>query len=196
MALPRGPTPRRCLDVSASGAADRRAWPSGDLHEVAQGGGCRVGAAVARGGGARLFRRPVLLVEVGAEVGDVSAVTPDTPPLPLPRVLVAQGLEFRFDLAMMVHILADLHVLGGSFPLGPRVAVLPVPLQPLMRLRMMARLGTLVACLGLAMGLGGGCGCWCGRCKGSLMTKFSGSGYSWSPRRPRVARWDWVPQRR
>ena len=30
----------------------------------------------------------------------------------------------------MVHILADLHVLGGSFPLGPRVAVLLVPLQP------------------------------------------------------------------
>ena len=31
---------------------------------------------------------------------------------------------------MMVCILADLHVLGGSFPLGPRMQVLPVPLQP------------------------------------------------------------------
>ena len=64
-------------------------------------------------------------------MGNVSAVTPDTQPLPLRRVLVAQSLQLRFDLAMMVHILADLHVLGGSFPLGPRVAVLPVPLQPL-----------------------------------------------------------------
>ena len=103
---------------------------SGDLHEVAQGGGSRVGAALAPGGGARLISRPVLLVEVGTEVGDVSAVTPDTPPPPLARVLVAKGLEFRFDLAMIVHILADLHVLGGGFPMGPGVAVLPVPLQP------------------------------------------------------------------
>ena len=44
-------------------------------------------------------------------------------------MLVAHGLELRFDLAMMVHILADLHILGGSFPLGPRVSVLPVSLQ-------------------------------------------------------------------
>ena len=42
-------------------------------------------------------------------------------------MLVAQGLELRFDLAMMVHTLADL---GDSVPLSPRVAVLPVPLQP------------------------------------------------------------------
>ena len=69
-------------------------------------------------------------MEVGAEVGNVSAVTPDTPPPPLPRVLVDQGLELRFDLAMMIHILTDLHVLGGRFPLGPGVAVLRVPLQP------------------------------------------------------------------
>ena len=69
-------------------------------------------------------------MEVGAEVGDVSAVTPDMPPLPLPRVLVAEGLELRFDIAMMVHILADLHVVRGRFPLGPGVAVLPVPRQP------------------------------------------------------------------
>ena len=31
---------------------------------------------------------------------------------------------------MIVHILADLHLLGGSFYLGPRVAVLLVSLQP------------------------------------------------------------------
>ena len=68
-------------------------------------------------------------MEVGAEVGDISAVTPDRPPLLLPRVLLAQGLELRFNLAMMVHILAYLHVLGGSFPLQQRVPVLPVPLQ-------------------------------------------------------------------
>ena len=104
--------------------------PSGYLHEVAQGGGSRLGAALAWGGGSRLFSRPVLLVEVGAEVGDVSAVTPDTPPLLLPRVLLAQGLELRFNLARMVHILADLHVLAGTLSLGPRVAVLPVPHQP------------------------------------------------------------------
>ena len=87
-------------------------------------------AAIALGGGAQLFSRPVLLVEVGPEIGDVSAVTPDTPPLLLPRVLVAQGLELRFDVSMMVHILADLHVLGRSFPLGPSVTILPVGLQP------------------------------------------------------------------
>ena len=97
-------------------------------------------------------------MDVGAEVGNVSSVTPDTPPLPLPRVLMTQGLEFSFNLAMMVHILADLHVLGGSFPLGPRVAVLPANSSPRMRLRMLARLGSLVACWGLAMGLGACCG--------------------------------------
>ena len=63
--------------------------------------GSRVGAALARVGGARPLSQPLLLVEVGGEVGDVSAVTPDTPPLPLPRVLVAQGLKLRFDLVMM-----------------------------------------------------------------------------------------------
>ena len=31
---------------------------------------------------------------------------------------------------MMLQILADLHVLEGSIPLGPSVAVLRVPLQP------------------------------------------------------------------
>ena len=86
-------------------------------------------ATLARAGGVRLSSRPVLLVQVVVKVGDVSAVTPDTAPLPLPRVLLAQGLEFRFDLAMMFHILADLHVLGGSFPLEARVSVLPVQLQ-------------------------------------------------------------------
>ena len=86
-------------------------------------------AVLARAGGAGLFSRPVLLVEVGAEVGDVSAVRPDTSALPLPQVRVAQGLEFRFDLALIVHILADPHILGGSFPLGRRLSVLPVLLK-------------------------------------------------------------------
>ena len=66
----------------------------------------------------------------GLKSGTYRHVTPDTPLLPLPGVLVAQGLEFCFNLAMMVHIIADLHILGGSFTLGPRVSVLPVPLQP------------------------------------------------------------------
>ena len=101
----------------------------GDLREVARGGGSQVEAALARAGGVRLFSRPGLLVEVGAAVGDVKAVTPDMPPLPLPRLVLAQGLQLRFDLAMMVHILADLQVLEGSFPLGPRVPVPPVALQ-------------------------------------------------------------------
>ena len=87
-------------------------------------------AAIGRAAGAWLFSRPVLIVEVGAEGGVESAVTPDTLPLPLPLVLVAQGLELRFDLPMMVHILADLHVLGGSISLCPGGAVFPVPLQP------------------------------------------------------------------
>ena len=82
-----------------------------------------------RGAVARLFSWPILLVENGAEVGDVSAVTPDKPPLPLPLVLVAQSLELRFNLSMMVHILAVLHALGGGIPLGPGVAVLPVPFK-------------------------------------------------------------------
>ena len=86
--------------------------------------------SVPAAGSARLFKRPVLMVEVGAEVGEILAVTPDRPPLPVPRLLVAKGLELCFDLAMMVHILTDLHVLGGSFPVGPRVPVLPVPFQP------------------------------------------------------------------
>ena len=34
---------------------------------------------------------------------------PDTPLLLLPRVLGSQNLELRLDLAMMGHILADLH---------------------------------------------------------------------------------------
>ena len=84
-------------------------------------------------------------------------VTPDTQLLPLPRVLVAHSLKLRFDFAMMVHILADLHVLGGSVRLGPRVAVLPVALQP--SLRMMARLGSGSTLLRLAMGLGRRCRC-------------------------------------
>ena len=64
-----------------------------DCQEVAQDGGFRVAAAVARAGVARIFSRLVLFMEVTAEVGDVSAITPDKPPLPLPRVLVAHGLE-------------------------------------------------------------------------------------------------------
>ena len=48
----------------------------------------------------------------------------------LPLVLVAQVLEVCFHLAMMVHILADLCYLGGDNPLGPGVAVFPIPIQP------------------------------------------------------------------
>ena len=103
---------------------------SGNRHEVAQGGGSTVGGAFGRVGGARLLRRPVLVVEVGVEGGSVSAVTPDTPPLPLLLVLAAQGSKVRFDLAMTVHILADLHVLGGSISRGSGMSVLPVSLQP------------------------------------------------------------------
>ena len=44
-----------------------------------------------RGGRTRLFSQPVLLVEAGAEVGNVLPARQNTPPLPLPRVLVAQG---------------------------------------------------------------------------------------------------------
>ena len=87
-------------------------------------------AAVVRAGGGRVFRSPALLVEVWPEVRDVTAIMPDMPPPPLPRVLLAQGLELRFYLPMMVHILSDLHLLGGSIPLGPGVALLTVPLQP------------------------------------------------------------------
>ena len=116
--------------LKCSGRVGLAHGSSGDLHEVAQGGGSRVESALAQVGGAQLFSRPDLLVEVRAEFRNVSAVTPLTPPLPLPRVLVAQGMELRFDSAMMVHILADLHVVGGSSLLGTRVAVLLVPLQP------------------------------------------------------------------
>ena len=131
MALSGGPTPRCCLVLSASGVrtGGLGLGSSGDLHEVARAGGSRVGTAFTRGGGTRLFSRPVPFFEVTAEVGDISVVMPDTPPLLLPRVLVAQGFNLRLDPPMMVHILADLHVLGGSIPLCPRRAVLPVPLQ-------------------------------------------------------------------
>ena len=69
-------------------------------------------------------------MEVCAEGGDVSAVTPDTPPLFLPLVLVALGSGLCLDFTMMVHILTDLHIPGGSISLGPGVSVLLVPLQP------------------------------------------------------------------
>ena len=57
---------------------------------------------------------------------------------------------------------------------------------------MMARLGTLVACLGLAMGLGG-------RCEWLLVQKMQKVGRDELLGvevvvGPRVARWDWVPQ--
>ena len=56
---------------------------------------------------------------------------------------------------------------------------------------MMARLGTLVACLGLAMGLGGGGG-WLVLRK---MQRVVDDGVIGDEVRmaPRVARWDWVP---
>ena len=104
--------------------------PSG--NEVDQGGGSRMVAAVARAWGVRLFSWTVLFVEVGAEVGDVSAITLEAPPLQLPMVLVAQGLEPRFDVAMMVHILADLHVLGGGISLGLGVCGTPGPIPALL----------------------------------------------------------------
>ena len=69
-------------------------------------------------------------MEVATDLGDVLPLTPQRLPLLLPRAHVAQGLALRFDLAMMVHILADLDVLGDSIPLGPAVALLRVPLQP------------------------------------------------------------------
>ena len=72
----------QCFMVVALGS-------SGNHHEVAH------------GGSAWLFSRPVPLVEVGAKSEHVSAVTPDTP-LPLPLVLPAHRLEFRFALALMV----------------------------------------------------------------------------------------------
>ena len=87
-------------------------------------------AAIGRDGGAGLSSRRVLVLVVGAEGRDVLAVTPDAPPLPLPLVLIAENSELRFNLPMMVRILADLRVLGGSIPLGPGVGVLPVPFQP------------------------------------------------------------------
>ena len=95
---------------------------SGDLHEIAPDDSSPFGAAFARAF-TRLLSRPVLLVELRTEVSNVSALKPDRPPFPLPPLLVAQRLELRFELSMMVHILADLRVLGGGVPLGPRVAV-------------------------------------------------------------------------
>ena len=118
-------------------------------------------------------------MEVWAEVGDVSAVTPGTPLLPLPRVLVAQDLELRFDLLMTVHIIGILQLLGCSFPLKPRLPVLPVPLQPPPE----------AADDGQAGILGAGHGAWLWlwlwlmvpRCKESSMTKISGLGDSLGP---------------
>ena len=132
MAILCGPTPRRCFGLSASGAADGGfgLGSLGNHHEVAQVGGSRPVAAASPAGGARHFSRPVLLMKVGAEIGDVSAITADGPPRLLPRVLVAQGLELRFDVAMMVHILVDHHAPGGSIPLRLRMPLVRVPLQP------------------------------------------------------------------
>ena len=87
-------------------------------------------AAIGWGAGAQLLSWPVLVVDIRADGVGVSAATPDTPPLLLPLSIVAQGSELRFDLAMMVHILADIHVPGGSMPQSSGVAVLPVPIQP------------------------------------------------------------------
>ena len=86
----------------------------GDRREVAQGGGPGVVAPIGQGEGTQLFSRLVLVIEVGTEGGDISAVTPDTPRVPLPMVLVDQGSQLSFDLAMIVHILAELHPLEGS----------------------------------------------------------------------------------
>ena len=122
------PCPVDRLHVAA-GARALHVQETGDRHEVTQGCCLRVVAAVARASGARVCQ-PVLFVEVGAEVGDLLAITPDTPPLLLPPVLVAQGLELRFDLVVNIQNLRELHVPADSISLGPGGAVLPVPLQP------------------------------------------------------------------
>ena len=164
--------------------------PSGDLH-VVQGGGSQPGAALARGGGARLISRPILLVQVRSEVGDVSAVELDTPQPPLPSVLIAQGLELCFNLALMVHIIADLHVLRGSFPLRPRVPVLLVPLQPPHEATIDAQAGLLGAVHRAWMWL------WLWllvrKMKRVVDDEVLEVGVLVGPR---VARLDWVPQRR
>ena len=70
-------------------------------------------------------------MEVGAQSQQVSAVTRDTPLLPLLLLLMAQGLEFRLDLAIMGHILADLHILRGTHAiLRPEVAGFHALLEP------------------------------------------------------------------
>ena len=67
MAPPGGPTPRRCLGLSVSGAANGRLalnlWATSMISP-------RVWAAFARGEGARLLSWLVLLVQVGAEAGN------------------------------------------------------------------------------------------------------------------------------
>ena len=133
----------------------------GNPHEVAQGRSSRVGAAVARAGGARLFSRPVLLVELRADVGDLSAVKPETPPLLLPRLLVAQGSRSWFTSSRISTYW------GAASPWRREWRYSRSHSSRRMRLQMMARLGF----SGLAIGLGCrcACGCWCGRCKWSLM---------------------------
>ena len=82
-------------------------------------------AATRPRGGTRLFSRPLVLLDVRLEGRQLSPVTPDAPPLPLPLVLPPQGLQFYLGLAMMGHILADLHVLRGTHAtLRPGVAEL------------------------------------------------------------------------
>ena len=61
----------------------------------------------------RLFSQPVCLVGVGAEGRQLSAVTPDAPPLQLPLELVAQGLQLRFDREIDGNIFEDVHVMGA-----------------------------------------------------------------------------------
>ena len=65
------------------------------------------------------------------KAGTVWGVRPDTPWLLVRLVLVAQGLKFRFHLAMMVHILAGPHVMRGTDnPLRPGVMELLALLKP------------------------------------------------------------------
>ena len=79
----------------------------------------------------RLLSRPVLNMEVRAEGGHVSAVTPERAPLLLPMVLVTRGLELCFDLAMMEHILADFYARRGTNAnVRPGLVELPALLEP------------------------------------------------------------------
>ena len=81
--------------------------------------------------GTRLFKRPVRLMEVGAEGGQLFVVTTNTPPLAVPLELVAHGRELRLDRAIDGDIFANLYVPRGTYAFPrPGVAELPALLEP------------------------------------------------------------------